>query len=142
MKTIRLTITGEQGSGKSWFVEKVLLPALIESKHAFQIYEGDCRVHASGGKKLPSVAVLVTNDPYLAVKHASFEMPEKDDGIPLPPIPMLLWCPECGERHIDKGEFETKRHHTHGCQRCGMVWRPAMDATVGVDFLPGFKDAP
>ena len=32
---------------------------------------------------------------------------------------MLLWCPECGERHIDEGEFETKEHHTHACQYCG-----------------------
>lgn len=56
------------------------------------------------------------------------------------PIPMLLWCPECGERHIDRGEFVIKLHHTHACQFCGMVWRPAIVHTVGVQFLPGFKD--
>lgn len=56
------------------------------------------------------------------------------------PVPMLLWCPACSERHIDCGEFETKEHHTHACQHCGMVWRPAVVATVGVQFLPGFKD--
>jgi predicted RNA-binding Zn-ribbon protein involved in translation (DUF1610 family) len=57
------------------------------------------------------------------------------------PVPMLLWCPQCGERHIDKGEFaDTKHHHTHACQSCGMVWRPTIGATVGVQFLPGFKD--
>jgi len=56
------------------------------------------------------------------------------------PIPMLLWCPECRARHIDEGEFETKVHHTHACQACGMVWRPAVIATVGVRFLPGFKN--
>lgn len=56
------------------------------------------------------------------------------------PIPMLLWCPECGERHIDEGEFATKPHHTHACQRCGMVWRPAIVPTCGVRFLPGFKN--
>lgn len=55
------------------------------------------------------------------------------------PIPMLLWCPGCGKRHHDVGEFATKPHHTHACQHCGMVWRPALVATVGVDFLPGFK---
>jgi predicted RNA-binding Zn-ribbon protein involved in translation (DUF1610 family) len=55
------------------------------------------------------------------------------------PIPMLLWCPECGERHIDEGEFATKKHHTHACQHCGHVWRPAIVATSGVQFLPGFK---
>ena len=56
------------------------------------------------------------------------------------PIAMLLWCPSCGERHIDRGVFEKKPHHTHACQRCGMVWRPAIVATVGVRFLPGFKN--
>jgi predicted RNA-binding Zn-ribbon protein involved in translation (DUF1610 family) len=56
------------------------------------------------------------------------------------PIPMLLWCPECGERHVDVGEFATKPHHTHACQECGMVWRPALVATVGVRFLPGYKN--
>jgi uncharacterized Zn finger protein len=56
------------------------------------------------------------------------------------PIPMLLWCPNCHHRHIDKGEFATKSHHTHACQNCGMVWRPAIQPTVGVKYLPGFKD--
>lgn len=56
------------------------------------------------------------------------------------PIPMLLHCPLCGERHIDRGDFATKVHHTHACQGCGHVWRPAIVPTVGVQFLPGFKD--
>jgi uncharacterized Zn finger protein len=56
------------------------------------------------------------------------------------PIPMLLWCPACGERHIDVAEFATKPHHTHACQHCGMVWRPAIAPTVGVQFLPGFRN--
>lgn len=60
----------------------------------------------------------------------------------MPPIPMLLWCPECSFRHVDEGEFRTKPHHTHACQHCGMVWRPAIVHTVGVQYLPGFKDAP
>ena len=58
----------------------------------------------------------------------------------LKPIPMLLWCPECGQRHIDEGEFATKSHHTHACQSCGMVWRPAIVPTTGVQYLPGFKN--
>lgn len=58
----------------------------------------------------------------------------------LGPTPMLLWCPSCHTRHVDLGEFATKPHHTHACQGCGMVWRPAIVATVGVQFLPGFKD--
>lgn len=59
---------------------------------------------------------------------------------PQVPIPMLIWCPVCNNRHIDTGEFETKSHHTHACQHCGMVWRPAIVPTKGVQFLPGFKN--
>lgn len=55
-------------------------------------------------------------------------------------IPMLLHCPMCNARHIDEGEFATKPHHTHACQSCGHCWRPAIVATVGVQFLPGFKN--
>jgi hypothetical protein len=59
---------------------------------------------------------------------------------PLKPIEMILYCPECSERRVDMGEFATKAHHTHACQHCGMVWRPALVSTVGVRFLPGFKN--
>jgi hypothetical protein len=59
--------------------------------------------------------------------------------VPSSPIPMLLNCPVCGERHIDEGEFAEKPHHTHACQSCGTVWRPAKINTVGVQFLPGYK---
>jgi hypothetical protein len=56
------------------------------------------------------------------------------------PIPMRLICPACSALHIDEGEFATKPHHTHACQSCGNVWRPAIVATFGVQFLPGFKN--
>lgn len=56
------------------------------------------------------------------------------------PVPMILHCPQCGHRHVDAGKFATKSHHTHSCQVCGHTWRPALAATVGVAFLPGFKD--
>ena len=56
------------------------------------------------------------------------------------PIPMLLWCPQCSERHIDEGVWADRHHHTHACQHCGHVWRPAAVATVGVQYLPGFKN--
>ena len=55
-------------------------------------------------------------------------------------IPMILTCPACSARHVDKGVFAAKPHHTHACQSCGHVWRPAIVCTVGVQFLPGFKD--
>ena len=56
------------------------------------------------------------------------------------PVPMILHCPECGARHVDEGEFSIEPHHTHACQECGFVWRPARVDTVGVQFLPGYKD--
>ncbi len=56
------------------------------------------------------------------------------------PIPMWLSCPRCGELHVDEGEFAKKPHHTHSCQYCGLTWRPAVVPTVGVQFLPGFKN--
>lgn len=61
------------------------------------------------------------------------------------PIAMILFCPMCGERHIDgvdnKGtDWSKKPHHTHACQACGFTWRPAIVHTVGVQFLPGFKN--
>jgi len=62
--------------------------------------------------------------------------------IPRMPIPMILTCPCCGARHVDRGEYATKPHHTHACQSCGICWRPAVQPTVGVQFLPGFKDDP
>jgi hypothetical protein len=67
----------------------------------------------------------------------------KSEGIPEEqptPIPMLIWCPFCTTRHIDEGKFATHHHHTHACQKCGAVWRPAVEATVGVQFLTGFKN--
>lgn len=56
------------------------------------------------------------------------------------PIAMRLPCPDCGELHLDEGAFATKPHHTHSCQKCGLTWRPAVVHTVGVRFLPGFKN--
>lgn len=64
------------------------------------------------------------------------------------PVPMRLVCPgrnldgtPCARLHIDAPPFDTKPHHTHACQHCGEVWRPAIVATVGVQFLPGFKNS-
>lgn len=54
-------------------------------------------------------------------------------------LPMILFCPN-GHRHIDEGLFIDKPHHTHACQECGIVWRPAKINTHGVKFLPGYKN--
>jgi len=56
------------------------------------------------------------------------------------PTPVWLTCPHCKLPHIDEGDFKTHPHTTHSCQGCGLTWRPAVAATVGVRFLPGFKN--
>ena len=56
------------------------------------------------------------------------------------PIDIRINCPECGTLHIDEGVFATKSHHTHSCQGCGLTWRPCVEFTRGVRFLPGFKN--
>lgn len=75
----------------------------------------------------PAAATMAPTDPVVSPTEPS-------------PIPMRLCCERCGEIHVDEGEFATKPHHTHACQYCGLVWRPALVATVGVQFLPGFKN--
>lgn len=65
--------------------------------------------------------------------------PSPAPAVPVP-VAMYLNCPLCGARHIDLGEFATKPHHTHACQGCGLAWRPAIVHTVGVEYLPGFKN--
>jgi predicted RNA-binding Zn-ribbon protein involved in translation (DUF1610 family) len=66
------------------------------------------------------------------------------------PIDMILYCPNCGQQHIDE-PGETTRwannehpprvtgepwtnppHRSHLCHACGMIWRPADVATNGV----------
>ncbi|HEX6038894.1 hypothetical protein [Longimicrobium sp.] len=39
------------------------------------------------------------------------------------PKPAHLFCPKCNERHVDRGEWETRPHHKHLCEFCGHVWR-------------------
>jgi rubredoxin len=63
-----------------------------------------------------------------------------DKGEPHHAIPMILHCPQCGARHIDEEAFASVAHHTHACQGCGFVWRPAKVNTHGVRFLPGYKN--
>lgn len=55
------------------------------------------------------------------------------------PIPMILFCPKCREQHIDAPQPEkgwtNPPHRSHECQNCGLVWRPADVATIGVEAL-------
>lgn len=58
------------------------------------------------------------------------------------PIPMILYCPNCRLRHIDRGEWATptKAHRTHLCENCGSEFRPSNHATVGVVALQDAKE--
>lgn len=67
------------------------------------------------------------------------------------PIPMLLFCPQCGMQHIDQIEttlvwtggavkepsheettWDNPPHRSHLCAGCGHIWRPCDRATTGV----------
>lgn len=67
------------------------------------------------------------------------------------PIPMLLFCPQCGTQHVDAPEaeqilgddegldvrfsWENPPHRSHLCHACGCIWRPAEVATTGVETI-------
>ena len=80
---------------------------------------------------------MTTNDP---IKADAFHLERTSLGKSTT-IPMILHCPLCSARHIDEGEFAQKAHHTHACQGCGFVWRPAKVNTHGVRFLPGYSNS-
>lgn len=60
------------------------------------------------------------------------------------PIPMVLTCPVCRFQHIDKPEpdrgWTNPPHKSHLCHGCGIIWRPADVATVGVEAVSRGKD--
>ena len=49
-------------------------------------------------------------------------------------IPMVLYCPECGEQHIDEATegWDNPPHRSHLCHACKCIWRPADVPTTGV----------
>jgi predicted Zn-ribbon and HTH transcriptional regulator len=99
-------------------------------------------VHSTARNKSSALArLLVETETRLAsAQEELFQLRDKVER----PVPMILHCPECRARHIDEGEFAIRPHHTHACQACGFVWRPAVIETVGMRFLPGlgFKNHP
>jgi len=98
------------------------------------------RGYADGRTDLAArVLEILGGGPLFAWVHRLNRAMRKTDAAP---IPMLLWCPLCRTKHVDVGAFATKAHKDHACQNlaCGLVWRPAKVATVGVDCLPGYKD--
>jgi hypothetical protein len=55
------------------------------------------------------------------------------------PVPMIMFCPSCGSRHIDQADPDNgwlnPPHRSHLCAACGHIWRPADIATVGVEEI-------
>jgi hypothetical protein len=51
---------------------------------------------------------------------------------PATPERIELFCPECGQQHVDKGEWATREHKTHLCEFCKHEWRPFEHPTFGV----------
>lgn len=89
------------------------------------------------GASLIPLNIPVLDRPDVIAKQRAYLKIEEE---PTKPIPLYLTCPKCSQQHIDEGEWANKPHHTHACQHCGLTWRPAVAATVGVRFLPGFKN--
>ena len=55
------------------------------------------------------------------------------------PIRMVLYCPQCGQQHIDAPDERTPDwtnppHRSHLCHDCGCIWRPADVPTEGVGW--------
>lgn len=61
------------------------------------------------------------------------------------PIKQVLPCPRCFVLHVDRGEWETRKHRAHLCLKedggCGYEWQPEAHYTVGVT-PPDQEEAP
>lgn len=56
------------------------------------------------------------------------------------PVQMLLFCPNCGLKHVDEPDERTPDwtnppHKSHLCHGCGCIWRPADVPTEGVNAI-------
>jgi predicted RNA-binding Zn-ribbon protein involved in translation (DUF1610 family) len=84
------------------------------------------------------------------------------------PVPMILFCPACGNQHVDREEdhkpdclssrigpvpdathctcdrWANPPHRSHLCAGCGHIWRPSDVRTVGVAEIStkGSQDTP
>lgn len=58
------------------------------------------------------------------------------ETVPIPEgiKPLHIDCPNCGETHIDEGEWRTRPHETHLCLECGFKFKVDFDGvkTCGI----------
>jgi len=104
---------------------------------------------ALGAEKLRSARLLDESD-ICRRQHSALEQTNADlrramsaatgmgkiGPIVTEPVAMIIYCPN-GHRHIDRGRFATHPHKDHQCETigCGITWRVAKIATVGVERL-------
>ncbi len=137
MEDIIITVDGAPGSGKSR-ISNWLANTLDEMGHVTKLADNGMEV-THGKPKLTPLDGPLKNQARIIINVKPYPL-GSGATVPTKPISMRLNCPECGTLHVDEGGFATKPHHTHSCQNCGLTWRPAVEYTVGVRFLPGFKN--
>ena len=115
--TREMVLAGKLNLNREWELEIPAAPAPTQTDY-------HCGVCASLGLN-PShppgeTRTVVMTSPYVASKESQT------------PVALGLWCPKCGTRHFDRGEWATRLHKTHLCESCGNEWRPYEYPTVGV----------
>ena len=111
-------------------IRHVRMPECGNGRGTHQPFLGDEQVHVDDSMPRDHVVEAVCG----AIQR--MEGPPQEPK----PIQMLIHCPICAHRHIDEDKWATRPHHTHACQHCGHVWRPCVQQTVGVKYLPGYKN--
>lgn len=82
----------------------------------------------------------------LALASRPRHIAELEKGQETAPIPMILFCPQCGEQHIDAPEpgtdWDNPPHRSHTCHTCKTIFRPCDRFTTGVAAIEthGTKD--
>lgn len=105
------------------------------------------------GFKIGSDGVLIPI--FDAQRRLSETFPLRTIPVTPDPVPMILWCPSCGEQHVDAADdhkpdckllavlprqpelcdcdrWTNPPHTSHLCARCNHIWRPADVPTAGV----------